>query len=142
MLLWDCDKRSYSFYIETSVDRSNWDRIIDFTKYRCRSWQFLYFPSHAVRYIKVVGTHNTDHKVFHIVALEAYYTAKIPALVNGLVSPTYNVATANYGAVVIKGANPKALLNGNTQNDDGQAGFTHHNIGNENNYFVFITIFV
>jgi len=37
-------KRAYSYYIETSVDKQNWTRIIDYREYYCRSWQRLYFP--------------------------------------------------------------------------------------------------
>lgn len=105
ILLWDKDLRSYSFYIETAVNKesSHWERVVDHSKYSCRSWQFLYFPSRAVRYIKLVGTHNTLNKVFHVVALEAYYLTKTPPIVNGLVMPSSNVATVEMSAVVIEG---------------------------------------
>lgn len=134
LLLWDKDTRSYSYYIETSVDQNNWTRVIDYTKYPCRSWQFLYFPSCAVRYIKLVGTHNTANDYFHAVALEAYYATKTPNLLDGLVSPITNIATTLNGAAVIKGSNPDALLNGNVTNYDGTSGFTHHILGNERDY--------
>ncbi|XP_055299673.1 BTB/POZ domain-containing protein 9 [Sitodiplosis mosellana] len=131
MLLWDKDIRSYSYYIETSVNQTNWERVIDHTKYMCRSWQFLYFPSRAVRYIKLVGTHNTCNKVFHVVALEAYYTMKIPTIVNGLVLPTYNVATVDMSAMVIEGVSRtrNALLNGDVKNYDWDSGYTCHQLG-------------
>lgn len=63
VLLWDRDMRSYSYFIEVSVNQSQWDRVIDHTAYNCRSWQFLYFPARSVRFIKIVGTHNTVNKV-------------------------------------------------------------------------------
>lgn len=93
MLLWDKDIRAYSYYIETSVNKLNWDRVVDHTKYHCRSWQYLFFASRAVRYIKLVGTFNTSNKVFHVVALEAYFTSKFPTMVDGLIVPNNNVAT-------------------------------------------------
>lgn len=63
ILLWDKDTRSYSYYVEVSVNQEQWDRVVDYSTYHCRSWQFLYFPSRAVRYIKLVGTHNSVNKV-------------------------------------------------------------------------------
>lgn len=115
--------------------------MIDYTEYRCRSWQFLYFPSCAVRYIKVVGTNNTSNNWFHAVALEAYYTTKMPTLLNGLISPIENVATTDNGASVIEGERPGALLNGDVNNYDGNSGFTFHFIGNEGNCLEIVIIF-
>ena len=87
MLLWDRDQRAYSYFIEVSMDQKDWVRVVDHTKYYCRSWQDLYFVPRVVRYIRVVGTHNTVNKVFHVVSLEAYYTRKRFALdPNGIVS--------------------------------------------------------
>lgn len=63
MLLWDKDNRSYSYFIEVSVNQKQWDRVVDYQEYYCRSWQYLYFTARAVRYIKLVGTHNTENKV-------------------------------------------------------------------------------
>ena len=37
------------------------------------------------RYIKVVGTHNTVNRVFHVVALEALYTLAPFTLKDGLI---------------------------------------------------------
>lgn len=36
MLLWDCDERSYSYYIETSVNDCRWDLAVDRTREMCR----------------------------------------------------------------------------------------------------------
>lgn len=78
ILLWDGDSRSYSYYIETSVDQINWKRIVDHTNHdHCRSWQYLNFPSQVVRYIKLVGTYNTANTSFHAVALEAFYKSNV-----------------------------------------------------------------
>ena len=51
--------RAYSYYIEVSVDGKDYIKIIDYSNYHCRSWQNLYFPQRVVRFIRVVGTHNT-----------------------------------------------------------------------------------
>uniref|UniRef100_A0A0K8TP45 BTB/POZ domain-containing protein 9 n=1 Tax=Tabanus bromius TaxID=304241 RepID=A0A0K8TP45_TABBR len=131
ILLWDKDARSYSYFVEVSVNQTQWDRVIDYTEYNCRSWQFLYFPSRPVRYIKLVGTHNTVNKVFHVVALEAMYTANVPKLVNGFVAPTQNVATVEMSATVVEGVSRirNALLNGDVSNYDWDCGYTCHQLG-------------
>ena len=36
LLLWDCDDRSYSYYIEVSLDQKKWETVIDKTKERCK----------------------------------------------------------------------------------------------------------
>lgn len=82
ILLWDGDNREYKYYIEVSIDQNKWERVVDRTKNGHRSWQNLYFPSQLVRYIKLVGTNNTENQSFHVVALEAYFASKIPTEVN------------------------------------------------------------
>jgi BTB/POZ domain-containing protein 9 len=105
--------RSYSYYIEVSMDQRDWVRVVDHSNYHCRSWQRLYFPQRVARFIRVVGkfkskgiiystsifqaipeispfrftsgTHNTVNKVFHCVALEAYYSPTIVRLEKELI---------------------------------------------------------
>ncbi|KHJ87003.1 f5/8 type C domain protein, partial [Oesophagostomum dentatum] len=70
--LWDRETRMYSYYVEVSMDRRDWVRVIDHSKYLCRSRQVLYFEPRVVRYIRVVGTHNSQsNRMFHLVGLEA-----------------------------------------------------------------------
>lgn len=69
----------------------------------CRSWQYLYFENRVVQYIRIVGTHNTVNKVFHLVAFEARCTAKIPKMIGDIIYPNYNVATLDKSACVIEG---------------------------------------
>nr|CAD7585955.1 unnamed protein product [Timema genevievae] len=131
MLLWDRDLRSYSYYIEVSMDQKDWVRVIDHTRYFCRSWQYLYFPSRVVRYIRIVGTNNTVNKVFHIVSFEAMFTHKEVKLAKGLVVPKENVAMIDKSATVIEGVSRSrnALLNGDTKNYDWDSGYTCHQLG-------------
>lgn len=108
--------------------------MADFTGILCRSWQNLHFKSCPIRYIKLVGTHNTANTDFHAVELEAYYTKDEPNLVNGFISPTVNVATTEKGAKVIEGLTNAGdtldvLLNGDFKNYSGGAGYTYHLIG-------------
>lgn len=77
--------RSYSYYIEVSMDQKDWVRVIDHTHYFCRSWQYLYFAPRVVRYIRIVGTNNTVNKVFHVVSFEAMFTHNNVELQNGLI---------------------------------------------------------
>lgn len=131
ILLWDRDNRSYSYCVEVSPNRINWQRVVDYTDQFCRSWQNLYFTPRAVRYIKLVGSRNTENETFHAVALEAYNTLKLPFLIDGIVSPTWNVATVEEGARVIEGLahegdSINVMLNGDFKNYAGEMGFTYH----------------
>ena len=49
MLLWDKDMRSYSYYVEVSMDNQDWVKVVDYSKYLCRSWQTLRFSPRVVR---------------------------------------------------------------------------------------------
>jgi len=49
LLLWDRDVRSYSYYVEVSMDEEDWVRIVDYSGYLCRSWQNLSFKSVVAR---------------------------------------------------------------------------------------------
>ncbi|KAM4694522.1 BTB/POZ domain-containing protein 9 [Discoglossus pictus] len=131
LLLWDRDSRSYSYYIEVSMDELDWIRVIDHSLFLCRSWQKLYFPARVCRYIRIVGTHNTVNKVFHLVAFECMFTNKTFTLEKGLIVPTDNVATISECASVIEGVSRSrnALLNGDTKNYDWDSGYTCHQLG-------------
>lgn len=131
LLLWDKDPRSYSYYVEVSVNRHNWDCVVDYQQYLCRSWQFLFFGPRAVKYIRVVGTHNTSNKEFHAVALEAMFTATVPALRGDIVMPRVNVASIERSASVIEGVSRSrnVLLDGDVSNYDWDSGYTCHQLG-------------
>lgn len=45
------------------MDQNEWVKLVDYTEYFCRSWQYLYFPPRVVLYIRIVGTNNTVNKV-------------------------------------------------------------------------------
>ncbi len=63
LLLWDCDGRSYSYYVEVSTNQQHWTVVADKTKEACRSWQILTFEKRPITFIKIVGTHNTANEV-------------------------------------------------------------------------------
>ncbi|CAB3234779.1 unnamed protein product [Arctia plantaginis] len=70
MLLWDCDYRHYSYYVETSLNYRDWEMVCDRTREACRSWQVIYFKPRPVSIIRIVGTNNSVNEVFHLVHLE------------------------------------------------------------------------
>ncbi|CAG9585880.1 unnamed protein product [Danaus chrysippus] len=70
MLLWDCDYRHYSYYVEVSLNYWHWDMVADRTRDACRSWQVIYFTPRPVSIIRIVGTNNSVNEVFHLVHLE------------------------------------------------------------------------
>lgn len=123
-LLWDRDTRTYSYYVEVSVDQNNWKTVANYTNFDCRSWQSLYFPRRHVRFIRLVGTNNTVNRGFHVVELEAMYKKTQPELVGDIIQPTYNVATNEFKAKVIEGYNSQFLLNGNINDYNDLFGFT------------------
>ncbi|XP_015181640.1 PREDICTED: BTB/POZ domain-containing protein 9 isoform X2 [Polistes dominula] len=131
MLLWDRDLRSYSYYIEVSIDQKHWTKIIDYAEYFCRSWQYLYFEPRVMLYIRIVGTNNTVNKVFHVVSFEAYYTNHTEKLSNGFIIPKRNVATLQLSASVTEGVSRfrNTLLNGNISDYDWDSGYTCHQLG-------------
>ncbi|XP_070579023.1 BTB/POZ domain-containing protein 9-like [Ptychodera flava] len=131
MLLWDRDPRSYSYYIEVSMDEQDWVKVIDHCSYMCRSWQTLHFQQRVVRYIRIVGVHNTVNKVFHLVSFECLFTNKPFCLDSGILVPNENVATVKASACVIEGVSRSrnALLNGDTKNYDWDSGYTCHQLG-------------
>lgn len=63
LLLWDCDDRTYSFYIQTSTNAQNWEMAVDKQKEYLRSWQSFTFDSRPVVFFKIVGTYNTANEV-------------------------------------------------------------------------------
>lgn len=134
ILLWDLDNRSYSYVIDVAVEENFWERIIDYSSYHCRSWQHLYFPSRAVKYIRIKGTHNTVNKVFHLVSMEAMCTSTVPRIQNGIIAPRHNVATVERSAIVLEGVsrNKNSLLNGDVRTYDWDVGYTCHQLGSGN----------
>lgn len=131
LLLWDRDMRSYSYFIEVSMDDKDYEKVIDHTKFLCRSWQILHFPPRVVRFVRVVGTHNTVNRVFHLVAFECLYTNKLFQLEQGLIVPSENVATISASACVIEGVSRSrnALINGDIRHYDWDSGYTCHQLG-------------
>ncbi|UYV67112.1 BTBD9 [Cordylochernes scorpioides] len=107
LLLWDKDMRSYSYYIEVSMDQKDWVRVVDHTRYLCRSWQKLYFHPRVVN--------------FTAIAISVVCAAV----------PHFNVASLVERACVIEGVSRcrNALINGDTEHYDWDSGYTCHQLG-------------
>lgn len=86
LLLWDCDDRSYRYFVEVSVNNWEWEMVADKTHEECRSWQVLRFPARPVVFIKIVGTHNTANEV-SVFFLLAKSAEKLNLLNNNIISP-------------------------------------------------------
>lgn len=133
--LWDLDTRSYGYGIDLSVDKLHWEKVIDYSNYLCRSWQFLFFERRPVKYIRIFGTHNTVNRIFHLVCVEAMLVQSLPELRDGgIIVPKYNVASTEKSAIVLEGVsrNKNSLLNGNVTTYDYDHGYTCHQLGNGN----------
>lgn len=63
LLLWDCDDRTYGYYIEVSCDQKTWRKVVDKSNEKCRSWQVIHFIPQPVTFIKIVGVNNTANEV-------------------------------------------------------------------------------
>ena len=61
--MWDCDERSYRYYIEASSNGRDWEVIVDKTREDCKSWQYCTFNAREIVYFKIVGTFNTANEV-------------------------------------------------------------------------------
>jgi hypothetical protein len=59
LFLWSGNRRKYRYFIETSVDKSNWKIAADRRNEDCTSWQMLQFDQRPVVYISITGTHST-----------------------------------------------------------------------------------
>jgi len=70
LLLWDCDDRSYSYYIEVSTNQRNWEMVCNKSREKCKSWQMIRFQPIPVVYVRIVGTDDTANEVFHCVHFE------------------------------------------------------------------------
>ncbi|KAH9508513.1 BTB/POZ domain-containing protein 9 [Bulinus truncatus] len=79
LLLWDCDDRSYSFYIEVSTDQLKWTQIVDKEQEACKQFAFDPLP---VTFIRIVRTHNTANEVFHCVHFESPADSAVGNLIN------------------------------------------------------------
>lgn len=136
MLLIDNDLRSYSYFIDASVDGVQFKRLIDCSAHHCRSWQFLHFPSRPVQYIKLVGIRATNtstndiryltwhdgtkfggcYSTFDVVGFKAIYIES-QDMANykepGILRSVNNVANPKMGAMVIEGVGGNNMLNEN-----------------------------
>lgn len=110
-----------SYYVEASIDKLYWNTVVDYREYDCSSIQRLYFPTQKIKYLNVVGV---DCEI-EVDKLNAKLEASIPRLYNGLIQPTYNVATPAMGAWA---GEHGELLNGNTTVYGGDFGYAVHDI--------------
>ncbi|KAI6237331.1 BTB/POZ domain-containing protein 9 [Aphelenchoides besseyi] len=125
-------QKSYSYYVEVGINREDWIRVADYTKYVCRGQQKLFFPQRVVKFIKVFCTRSTDCD-FHLLSMKAMFSNEAfdydPETT--LLRPIHNVATIEKNANVIEGVSRKrnALLDGEREDYDWDSGYTCHQLG-------------
>ncbi|MBU0706685.1 discoidin domain-containing protein, partial [Patescibacteria group bacterium] len=117
ILLYDNDDRYYRYYIETSLDGTNWERVVDKTTGKHQSWQKNLVQAKVIQYIKIVGTYGSVNTGFHVVELQAYYKPQT--------TPKYDVALDLLGANVISGKRGSALIDGVSTGYTGISGFAY-----------------
>jgi hypothetical protein len=71
-LLWDRDRRSFSYVLETSEDGVAWTAVADCSSGLRRSWEQHTFAPRPARHVRVRGLGCTATKYFHIEEIEAY----------------------------------------------------------------------
>ncbi|KAJ3647099.1 hypothetical protein Zmor_024640 [Zophobas morio] len=72
LLLFDKDNRNYRYFIETSLNKTDWELAADRRHEVSKSWQNLVFKERAVVYVRITGTYNSDpgNKGFQVVHFE------------------------------------------------------------------------
>lgn len=61
------------YFIETSLDKKKWTKIVDYSKYPCRSQQNLYFKPVIAKYIRIMGTFTSLGKVYQLLRKNCNY---------------------------------------------------------------------
>ncbi|KAJ3647098.1 hypothetical protein Zmor_024639 [Zophobas morio] len=59
LLLWDKDIRYYKYFVETSINNTDWEIAVDLRNEDCKSWQNLRFKERAVVFIRITGTYDS-----------------------------------------------------------------------------------
>uniref|UniRef100_A0A7E4UUI3 BTB domain-containing protein n=1 Tax=Panagrellus redivivus TaxID=6233 RepID=A0A7E4UUI3_PANRE len=129
ILLTGNEKKTYSYCIDVSEDNVNWIRVIDHSKYLCRSLQNLYFKPRPVRFIRICGTAPVDGILKLSIFKASYTTEKFDIdPETTLVIPSDNLALTDRGAILVQGVT-NAIINGKFQGYTHFSGYTRHNIG-------------
>ncbi|XP_050435414.1 BTB/POZ domain-containing protein 9-like [Adelges cooleyi] len=102
--------KDFSYYIEVSLERHDWTRVVDHSNYNCRSIQRLFIHPRIVQYIQIVGTKLTANATF--TSREVKYNTEDMHKVeikNGLIVPKYqyNVTSYSMNAFVTQGESEK-----------------------------------
>jgi hypothetical protein len=110
---------SFSYYVETSIEReNNYFRVIDHSKFICRSKQKIYFYPREVRYIKIIGISiyvdlnlhaNDDH--LYLRSFHCRLTDEPFDISRGFLAPNRRVTDYIEGCILVRGKNkPKGVI--------------------------------
>jgi len=77
ILFWDLASSYYQFKIETSVNKKDWELLVDRSYGEWYSWQYISFTDRPVKYIRINCSYNSDYSGnYKIVELVAYLVKK------------------------------------------------------------------
>uniref|UniRef100_A0A7E4ZR92 BTB domain-containing protein n=1 Tax=Panagrellus redivivus TaxID=6233 RepID=A0A7E4ZR92_PANRE len=98
----------FSYFIEVSEDNVDWTRVIDHSKYVCRSLQNLYFDVRPVRFVRICCI-ASGFGHFYLARFEAYCTNKLFEIdpETTLLVPSDNVSIPEKTAFVTKISYPE-----------------------------------
>ncbi|KAK0420090.1 hypothetical protein QR680_014510 [Steinernema hermaphroditum] len=68
--LWSFAFGFYRYYVEVSIDGRDYDMISDNRNSDCRGWQNIMFKRRPVKFIRMVGTYNSESMPFRIAVFE------------------------------------------------------------------------
>jgi len=116
LLLWDCDDRSYSYYIEVSTNQRNWEMVCNKSREKCKSWQIIRFQPIPVVYVRIVGTDNTANEVFHCVHFEC--PAQIDSVAEEPNTQDVEMSSGEPGKSIVPHAASASTSAANVQNSE------------------------
>ncbi|XP_063904275.1 BTB/POZ domain-containing protein 9-like isoform X6 [Zophobas morio] len=80
-----------SYSIEISTDLQKWHNVIDYSRYKCKYNQNLYFEQQKARYIRIVLKESSAR----ICKFQVYMSRNVPKIHNQIVCPSSNVITSH-----------------------------------------------
>ncbi|KAJ3643698.1 hypothetical protein Zmor_026394 [Zophobas morio] len=66
LLLWNKDSRFYKYYVEISINKSEWIMIADHRNEENKSWQIIRFSERPVVYVRMTGTGASSEAGNHL----------------------------------------------------------------------------
>ncbi|KAJ3643696.1 hypothetical protein Zmor_026392 [Zophobas morio] len=80
LLLWNNDSRFYKYYIEVSINKSEWTMIADHRNEENKSWQIIHFSERPIVFIRITGTGASagTGNALHLLHFECPVSDEVP----------------------------------------------------------------